>query len=112
MPRFRPAGVLAHQNLLIHIDYITTLGATRMQPFRRVVLTAPALTTGAALAFARAVGEYGSVIFIAGQPLCRRFHRTVGGKRKGCRSSIAAGGAAPAPLTARIVRTLRADATG
>jgi sulfate transport system permease protein len=45
-----------------------TLGATRMQTFRRVVLPAlaPALTTGAALAFARAVGEYGSVIFIAG----------------------------------------------
>ena len=38
------------------------------RPFRRVVLPAlaPALLTGAALAFARAVGEYGSVIFIAG----------------------------------------------
>ena len=35
---------------------------------RRVILPAllPAITTGAALAFARAVGEYGSVIFIAG----------------------------------------------
>jgi len=45
-----------------------TLGATRLQAFRRVVLPAlaPALLTGAALAFARAVGEYGSVIFIAG----------------------------------------------
>jgi sulfate/thiosulfate transport system permease protein len=45
-----------------------TLGATRFQTFRRVVLPAlsPALLTGAALAFARAVGEYGSVIFIAG----------------------------------------------
>lgn len=43
MPRFRPAGVLAHQNLLIHIDYITTLGATRMQTFRRLV--PPALAT-------------------------------------------------------------------
>ena len=45
-----------------------TLGATRLQTFRRVVLPtlAPALFTGAALAFARAVGEYGSVIFIAG----------------------------------------------
>jgi sulfate transport system permease protein len=42
--------------------------ATRFQTFRRVVLPAlsPALLTGAALAFARAVGEYGSVIFIAG----------------------------------------------
>jgi sulfate/thiosulfate transport system permease protein len=45
-----------------------TLGATRGQAFRRVVLPAltPALLTGGALAFARAVGEYGSVIFIAG----------------------------------------------
>jgi len=45
-----------------------TLGATRAQTFRRVVLPAlaPALMTGTALAFARAVGEYGSVIFIAG----------------------------------------------
>jgi sulfate transport system permease protein len=45
-----------------------TLGASRFQTFRRVVLPAllPALITGAALAFARAVGEYGSVIFIAG----------------------------------------------
>ena len=41
---------------------------TRLQTFRRVVLPtlAPAILTGAALAFARAVGEYGSVIFIAG----------------------------------------------
>jgi sulfate/thiosulfate transport system permease protein len=45
-----------------------TLGATRLQTFVRVVLPAliPALLTGFALAFARAVGEYGSVIFIAG----------------------------------------------
>jgi sulfate transport system permease protein len=45
-----------------------TLGASRAQTFRRVVLPAlaPALITGSALAFARAVGEYGSVIFIAG----------------------------------------------
>ncbi len=45
-----------------------TLGASRFQTFRRVVLPAigPALLTGCALAFARAVGEYGSVIFIAG----------------------------------------------
>jgi sulfate transport system permease protein len=44
------------------------LGATRWQTFRRVVLPTllPALLTGFALAFARAVGEYGSVIFIAG----------------------------------------------
>ena len=45
-----------------------TLGATRMQTFRRVLLPAilPPLVTGTGLAFARAVGEYGSVIFIAG----------------------------------------------
>ena len=45
-----------------------TLGASRWQTFTRVVLPAiaPALATGFALAFARAVGEYGSVIFIAG----------------------------------------------
>jgi sulfate transport system permease protein len=45
-----------------------TLGATRFQTLRRVVLPslAPALITGTGLAFARAVGEYGSVIFIAG----------------------------------------------
>jgi sulfate transport system permease protein len=45
-----------------------TLGASRLQAFRWVVLPAiwPALLTGCALAFSRAVGEYGSVIFIAG----------------------------------------------
>jgi sulfate transport system permease protein len=45
-----------------------TLGATRIQTFRRIVLPSllPALITGSTLAFARAVGEYGSVIFIAG----------------------------------------------
>ncbi|HUB84172.1 MAG TPA: sulfate ABC transporter permease subunit CysT [Rhizomicrobium sp.] len=45
-----------------------TLGATRWQTMRRVVFPAlaPALITGTTLAFARAVGEYGSVIFIAG----------------------------------------------
>ena len=44
------------------------LGATRWQTFRRVILPilTPALLTGFALAFARALGEYGSVIFIAG----------------------------------------------
>lgn len=46
----------------------TSLGARRWQTFRLVVLPIllPALLTGFALAFARAVGEYGSVIFIAG----------------------------------------------
>jgi len=45
-----------------------TLGATNLQRFRLVVLPAvlPALISGFSLAFARAVGEYGSVIFIAG----------------------------------------------
>ena len=45
-----------------------TLGANRWQTFTRVILPVicPALLTGFALAFARAVGEYGSVIFIAG----------------------------------------------
>ncbi|MCQ4166909.1 sulfate ABC transporter permease subunit CysT [Tahibacter harae] len=46
----------------------TSLGATRLQTFLRVLfpLLLPALLTGFALALARAVGEYGSVIFIAG----------------------------------------------
>ncbi len=45
-----------------------TLGATRWDSFRRVVfpVVLPSLLTGFALAFARAIGEYGSVIFIAG----------------------------------------------
>ncbi|SFR76523.1 sulfate transport system permease protein [Sphingomonas jatrophae] len=45
-----------------------SLGASRVTTFRRVVLPAiaPALLTGFALAFARGIGEYGSVIFIAG----------------------------------------------
>ena len=45
-----------------------TLGASRWRTLRRVVIPelTPALLTGVALAFARGVGEYGSVIFIAG----------------------------------------------
>jgi sulfate transport system permease protein len=45
-----------------------SLGATRWQTFHRVLLPAlgPALLTGFALSFARAVGEYGSVVFISG----------------------------------------------
>lgn len=45
-----------------------SLGAARWQTFRRVVwpVLTPAVLTGVALAFARAVGEYGSMIFIAG----------------------------------------------
>jgi sulfate transport system permease protein len=44
------------------------LGATRWQTFRRVILPelVPAAMTGFALAFARGVGEYGSVVFISG----------------------------------------------
>ncbi|PKP76145.1 MAG: sulfate ABC transporter permease subunit CysT [Alphaproteobacteria bacterium HGW-Alphaproteobacteria-3] len=45
-----------------------TLGATRLQTIARVIMPAllPPLLTGFALAFARGVGEYGSIIFIAG----------------------------------------------
>ena len=45
-----------------------TLGASRLKTIARIVFPAmlPALLTGTALAFARAVGEYGSIIFIAG----------------------------------------------
>jgi sulfate/thiosulfate transport system permease protein len=49
-------------------DAAASLGATRGQTFRRVIFPAvlPALITGTALAFARAIGEYGSVVFISG----------------------------------------------
>jgi sulfate/thiosulfate transport system permease protein len=49
-------------------DAAACLGATRAQTFRRVLLPsiAPALLTGFTLAFARALGEYGSVVFISG----------------------------------------------
>lgn len=45
-----------------------SLGATRLKTFYRVILPAilPALLTGFALSFARAIGEYGSVVFISG----------------------------------------------
>jgi sulfate transport system permease protein len=45
-----------------------SLGGTRWQAFRHVILPAlyPALITGFALAFARGVGEYGSVVFVSG----------------------------------------------
>ncbi|MDX2058311.1 MAG: sulfate ABC transporter permease subunit CysT [Gemmatimonadales bacterium] len=45
-----------------------SLGATRWQTFRRVLFPAlaPAVLTGFTLAFARAIGEYGSVVFISG----------------------------------------------
>ena len=49
-------------------EVAASLGANRWQVFYKIILPAiwPALLTGFALAFARAVGEYGSVIFIAG----------------------------------------------
>jgi sulfate transport system permease protein len=49
-------------------DAAETLGAGRFTIFRRIILptVTPALLTGFTMAFARAVGEYGSVIFIAG----------------------------------------------
>ncbi|HBF33693.1 TPA: sulfate ABC transporter permease subunit CysT [Candidatus Sumerlaeota bacterium] len=49
-------------------EVATLLGATRWQTFYRVIvpMLLPALMTGFALAFARALGEYGSVVFIAG----------------------------------------------
>jgi sulfate transport system permease protein len=49
-------------------EVAAALGASRWQTFRRVLLPAvlPALLTGFTLAFARALGEYGSVIFISG----------------------------------------------
>jgi sulfate transport system permease protein len=49
-------------------EVAASLGARRWQTFSRVVFptVAPALFTGFALAFARAIGEYGSVVFISG----------------------------------------------
>jgi sulfate transport system permease protein len=68
-----PFVVRTVEPVLADIDRATEeaaacLGATRLAIFRRVIfpVIAPALATGFALAFARAVGEYGSVIFIAG----------------------------------------------
>ena len=68
-----PFTVRTVQPLIAEIDReveeaSATLGATRAQTVRRVILPmlVPAILTGFALAFARAVSEYGSVIFIAG----------------------------------------------
>ena len=49
-------------------EVAASLGAGRWQTFRRVILPVlyPSLLTGFALAFARALGEYGSVVFISG----------------------------------------------
>lgn len=59
--------VLAEVGLDVE-EAAATLGATRLQTIGRVVLPmlAPAILTGMAMAFARSVGEYGSIIFIAG----------------------------------------------
>jgi len=57
------------EDLSIEIEEAaSSLGATSGQTFRRVIFpeVLPALITGFALAFARAIGEYGSVVFIAG----------------------------------------------
>ena len=50
-------------------DAAASLGADRFTTFRRIVLPAiaPAIISGAALAFGRAMGEYGSVVLISGQ---------------------------------------------
>jgi len=68
-----PFVVRTIQPVLEDMDYdseeaAANLGATRMQTLRRVVLPPlyPAIVTGFALAFARALGEYGSVVFISG----------------------------------------------
>ena len=68
-----PFTVRTVQPLIVEIDRSieeasATLGAGRRQTVARVILPllAPAMLTGFALAFARAVSEYGSVIFIAG----------------------------------------------
>ena len=81
-----PVGVLFALTVIGHLFVIRTgqpkledievdieeaaamLGASRLQTFARIIFPTilPALMTGFALAFARAIGEYGSVIFIAG----------------------------------------------
>lgn len=68
-----PFVVRTVQPVLEELDYgeeeaSEILGASRFTTFRRVILPTliPALLTGFALAFARAVGEYGSVVFISG----------------------------------------------
>jgi len=57
------------QNISAEVEEASaSLGATRLQTFGKVILPelAPAILTGFSLAFARALGEYGSVVFIAG----------------------------------------------
>jgi sulfate transport system permease protein len=68
-----PFAVRTVQPVLMDLDPLAeeaaaVLGASRLFTFRRIILRAlvPALLTGFALAFARAVGEYGSIVFISG----------------------------------------------
>jgi sulfate transport system permease protein len=68
-----PFVVRSVQPVLMEVDReaeeaAASLGATRLVTFRRVILPAlvPALLSGAGLAFARAVGEFGSVVLIGG----------------------------------------------
>ncbi len=68
-----PFAVRTVQPVLMELDpaaeeAAAVLGASRWFTFRRIILRAlvPALLTGFALAFARAVGEYGSIVFISG----------------------------------------------
>jgi sulfate transport system permease protein len=68
-----PFVVRAVQPVLESVDAeleeaAASLGANRWQTFRRVILPmlTPALVTGFALSFARALGEYGSVVFVSG----------------------------------------------
>jgi len=68
-----PFAVRTVQSVLEEIDpepeeAAASLGATRWQTFRKVILPVlyPALITGFALAFARSLGEYGSVVFVSG----------------------------------------------
>ena len=68
-----PFTVRAVQPVLAELDHsieeaATTLGANRLTIIRRVILPTlyPAMISGAGMGFARSLGEYGSVIFIAG----------------------------------------------
>src|SRR5947209_3605097 len=69
-----PFVVRSVQPVLIELDReveeaAASLGASNMTTFRRVILPAlrPAILSGAALAFARAVGEFGSIVLLAGK---------------------------------------------
>jgi sulfate transport system permease protein len=68
-----PFAVRTVQPVLMDLDpqaeeAAAVLGASRLYTFRRIILRAivPSMLTGFALAFARAVGEYGSIVFISG----------------------------------------------